>query len=221
MVPRRRVLGLEIGTSLEKVVAVVSAEGHSRYPVYREHIDNLAGILHAKDLFAVVRDGKLGTTKLEDILRTPVMFVSETQPAAKILPEMRSRRLHMAVVVDEFGGTAGLITLEDILEEIVGEIRDEHDTAAQIQSLADGRLVADAAVSLADLAAHLGKSLPEDGEFASLGGLIVHRAGRVPPVGSTLQINGFQLIVREADETHVVKVEIIPERPSAQSLPAS
>jgi CBS domain containing-hemolysin-like protein len=218
MVPRRHIVGIELATALPEVVSFVSSEKHSRYPVYREHIDNVVGLLYAKDLFVVMRDGRLATTKLADILRTPVMFVSEHQPAAKILQDMRSRRLHMALVSDEFGGTAGLVTLEDVIEEIVGDIRDEHDLDTPIQSMGDGRVVADGSVALADLAQALGKALPDDGEFESLGGLIVSRAGRVPKVGATLQVGGLKLIVREADEKRVVKVEIVPER-TAQPAP--
>ena len=215
MVPRRRIIGIDLSTSLEKALEIVGTEGHSRYPVYRETLDNVCGLLYVKDLFQLVREKKLATTKLADILRTPVMFVAETQAVAKILPEMQARRLHLAVVADEFGGTSGLITLEDIIEEIVGDIRDEYDTEAQVQNIGDGRLVADAAMSLADLAEHLGKPLPtEDGEFESIGGLIVHRAGRVPAVGATLQLDGVKLIVREADQTRVVKVEIVSDRPA-------
>ncbi len=221
MVPRRHILGIELATSLTDVVALVSAEKHSRYPVYRENIDNVVGLLYAKDLFVVVRDGGLATTKLADILRTPVMFLSENQPAAKILQDMRSRRLHVAIVSDEFGGTAGLVTLEDIIEEIVGDIRDEHDLEAPIQPIGDGRVVADASVALADLAQALGKALPEDGEFESIGGLIVSRAGRVPKVGATVHVGGLKFIVREADEKRVVKVEIVPERPPQPVVPIS
>jgi putative hemolysin len=212
MVPRRHILGIELASSLSEVISLVSAEKHSRYPIYRENIDNVVGLLYAKDLFVVMRDGRLETTKLADILRTPVMFVSENQPAAKILQDMRSRRLHVAIVSDEFGGTAGLVTLEDIIEEIVGDIRDEHDLEAPIQPMGDGRVVADASVALADLALALGKPLPEDGEFESLGGLIVSHAGRVPKVGATVHVGGLKFIVREADEKRVVKVEIVPER---------
>ncbi len=216
MVPRRRITAIELSTTLEKAVEMIANEGHSRYPVYRETLDQVCGMLYVKDLFQVVRDNKIATTKLAELLRSPVMFVSETQSAAKILPEMQSRRLHMAVVSDEFGGTSGVITLEDIIEEIVGDIRDEYDTEAQIQHLGDGRVIADAAVSLADLAEHLGRALPAvDGEFESLGGLIVHHAGRVPAVGATLQLDGLKLIVREADRTRVVKVEIINDRAPA------
>jgi CBS domain containing-hemolysin-like protein len=212
MVPRRHITGIELSTPLCKVVALVSTEKHSRYPVYRENVDNVIGLLYAKDLFALVRDGRLESTKLVDVIRTPVMFVSENQPAAKMLQDMRSRRLHMAVVSDEFGGTAGVVTLEDIIEEIVGDIRDEKDQESPIHSMGDGRVVADASVSIAELEHALGKTLPDDGEFESLGGLIVSRAGRVPKVGATVQVDGLKLIVREADETRVVRVEIVPDR---------
>ena len=224
MVPRRHILGIELSTPLSEAVTLVSSEKHSRYPVYRENIDNIVGLIYAKDLFVVMRDGRLATTKLADVLRTPVMFVSEHQPAAKILQDMRARRLHLAVVSDEFGGTAGLVTLEDVIEEIVGDIRDEHDLESPIQPMGDGRVVADASVALADLAQALGKTFPDmgdDNEFESLGGLIVSRAGRVPKVGATVHVGGLKLIVREADETRVVKVEIVPDRPALPAQPVS
>jgi CBS domain containing-hemolysin-like protein len=220
MVPRAHILGIEVGTSLPDVVAFVAAEKHSRYPVYRGNIDNIVGLLCAKDLFAVVRDGRLGSTQLPDVTRASVLFVSESQSAAKILQDMRSRRLHVTIVSDEFGGTAGLVTLEDIIEEIVGDIRDEHDGEAPIQRIGDGRILADASVALADLAVALGRPFPEDGDFESLGGLIVSRAGRVPKVGTTVQVDGLKLIVREADERRVVKVEIVPDRPSPAVSPS-
>jgi CBS domain containing-hemolysin-like protein len=216
MVPRKHILGIEAGMPLAEVVALVASEKHSRYPVYRDNLDNVIGLLSAKDLFAVVRDARLESAKLEEIVRTPVMFVSENQPAAKILGDMRSRRLHMAIVSDEFGGTSGVVTIEDILEEIVGDIRDEHDVEAPIQAMGDGRVVADASVPLADVAHALGKPLPDEGEAESLGGLIVSKAGRVPNVGATMHVGGFKLIVREADKTRVVKVEIVPDRAARQ-----
>jgi CBS domain containing-hemolysin-like protein len=138
---------------------------------------------------------------------------------------MRAKSLHMAVVSDEFGGTSGIVTLEDILEEIVGDIRDEHDLAtdAQIQQIGDGRFVVDAAVSLSDLSERIGKDLPANGEFESVGGLLIDRAGRVPEVGAVLQLDGVRFVVREADETRVVKVEIdaSEDRPTSLTGPAS
>lgn len=215
MVPRRRVSGIELSTPLDKVLDHVTKDGHSRYPVYRETLDNTVGLLYVKDLFDVVRAGKMASMQLEELLRKPVVFVAESQGALSVLREMRGRRLHLAIVSDEFGGTSGIVTLEDIIEEIVGDIRDEYDTeeVAPIQKLAEGRYVADAAIPIADLETHLGKKLPEDGDFESLGGLIVHRAGRVPEVGATIALDGYRLIVREADETRVVKVEIVRAEP--------
>jgi putative hemolysin len=212
MVPRRKIEGVEVSTPLSEVVALAADGKHSRYPVYRETIDNIVGQLYVKDLFAVVRDGGIETRQLADLVRSPVMFAAESQSAAKILADMKAKRLHMAIISDEFGGTAGLVTLEDILEEIVGDIRDEKDAEAPIQTMGDGRVVVDASVSIADLEHALGKSLPDDGEFESVGGLIVSRAGRVPKVGATLRVDGLKLIVREADEKRVVKVEIVPDR---------
>ena len=219
MVPRRLIEAIDIATPLADVVALAAGGKHSRYPVYQGSVDNVVGQLYVKDLFALVRDGSLAQKKLADVMRSPVMFVSESQPAAKILADMRAKRLHMAIVSDEFGGTSGLVTMEDILEEIVGDIRDEKDREAPIQAMGDGRVVADASVSIADVEHALGKSLPDDGEFESLGGLIVSRAGRVPEVGATVRVDGLKLIVREADEKRVVKVEIVPDR-TAPAVPA-
>lgn len=226
MIPRRRVSSIELGVPLATVLEQVSKDGHSRYPVYRESLDNVVGLLYVKDLFDVVQKGKLNKLALEDLVRKPVLFLAESQPALSVLREMRSRRLHLAIVSDEFGGTSGIVTLEDIIEEIVGEIRDEYDTedGTLIQKLAEGRFVADAAIPIGDLETYLGKKLPADGNFESLGGLMIQRAGRVPEIGSVVALDGFQLIVREGDETRIAKVEIVrvePELAPPQELPAT
>lgn len=226
MIPRRRVSSIELGVPLATVLEQVSKDGHSRYPVYRESLDNVVGLLYVKDLFDVVQKGKLNKLALEDLVRKPVLFLAESQPALSVLREMRSRRLHLAIVSDEFGGTSGIVTLEDIIEEIVGEIRDEYDTedGTLIQKLAEGRFVADAAIPIGDLETYLGKKLPADGNFESLGGLMIQRAGRVPEIGSVVALDGFQLIVREGDETRIAKVEIVrvePELAPPQELRAT
>jgi putative hemolysin len=210
MVPRRHVTGIPVGASLKEIIAVVSNEGHSRYPVYRETLDNVVGLLYVKDLFRVVERGQLATAKLDDLIRRHTLFAVETQSAASILREMRSRSQHMAVVSDEFGGTSGVVTLEDVLEQIVGDIKDEYDAEAEalVQKHGDGRFTADAAVSIDELSSHIGRQLPVDDAFESLGGLLVHRMGRVPLVGAVLQLAGLKFTVRDADETHVVRVDI-------------
>ena len=209
MVPRPKISAVEISTPLAKVLEMVSSDGHSRYPVYRGSLDQVAGLLYAKDLFRAVREGQLEIRKLSDLVRSPVLFATETQAIASILREMQAKRQHLALIADEFGGTAGLITLEDILEELVGDIRDEYDTEGQFEEAGEGRVLADASVSVSDLARHLKRDIVADGDFESLGGLIIHRSGRVPPVGTTVQIDGLKLIVREADQKRVMKVEIV------------
>jgi len=213
MVPRTRVSAIEVSRPLPEVLKIVASEGHSRFPVYRDKVDNIVGLLYAKDLFRLLKDVRLQSRPLLDLVRAPVNFVPETQGVSSVLREMRSRRLHMAVVIDEFGGVSGIVTLEDILEVIVGEIRDEYDTEeAPIQDLGEGRLLVDAAVSVDDLSAYLGAKIPEDGDYESLGGLLVHRAGKVPEIGTQIEAFDFFFIVREADEKRIIKVEIVRPR---------
>ena len=221
MVPRTRVCAIEVSTPLPEVLRFVASEGHSRFPVYRDQVDNVVGLLYAKDLFRLLKDDKLQATPLGDIVRAPVNFVPEMQGVSSVLREMRGRRLHMAVVIDEFGGVSGIVTLEDILEVIVGEIRDEYDTEeAPIQDLGDGRLLADAAVSVHDLSAYLGAQIPENGDYESLGGLLIQRAGKVPAVGARIEAFDLSFIVRDADEKRISKVEIIRPRPQSELPPA-
>lgn len=218
MIPRLRIIGIEIMTSLHEAIAIVSREGHSRFPVYEGSLDHIVGLLYAKDLFAVVNEKRIETTRLRELVRPQLLFVVETQPILGVLREMRARRLHMAIVSDEFGGTSGLVTLEDVIEEIVGEIQDEHDTdeVGKIRDIGQGKLMADAAVPLAEISARLGHEF-DDGNSESLGGLIVQRAGRVPEVGDKVTLDGFTFVVKEADETRVVRVEIDTAR--VQSMP--
>jgi len=220
MIPRTKVEAIEAGTPLEKVLEIVTESGHSRYPVYKEQIDNIVGLLYAKDMFKVLEERRLKNTSLREILRTPANFVAESQPLSSLLRDMKGRRQHLAVVVDEFGGMSGIVTLEDVLEEIVGDIRDEHDEgedSAAIQDLGDGRLVADAEVSMSDLSAYLGAEIDADGEYSSLGGMLTQHLGKVPEVGTAVSKFGLRFIVRDSDERHIGKVEIV--RPAGPGAP--
>jgi putative hemolysin len=216
MVPRRHIAAFVVTTPLHEVIDHVVKDGHSRYPVYRESLDNIVGLLYVKDLFEVLKDNRVGETTLQDLVRRPILFVIEAQPVADVLREMRARRLHLALVTDEFGGTSGIVTLEDVLEEIVGEIQDEYDVEAgdKVQDLGDGRVMVDASLAVTDLEQHLGKELPKDDAFESVGGLVMHRAGRVPEVGTKLTFDHYDMFVREADAKHVIKVELVPIPPS-------
>lgn len=223
MVPRVRMMCIEADTPLDQVLQFVAKDGHTRYPVHAGRIDNIIGVLYAKDLFIHLHEGTFSQRRLRDLLRTKVNFVPETQPVSSVLRDMRARREHMALVVDEFGGVAGLVTLEDVIEQIVGEIRDEYDAEeAPIQDLGDGKLLADAAVSLADLSAYLGREIESDGDYGSIGGLLVHHAGKVPAAGDHLELGGIEFTVRERDERRIIRVEIVVPRPSTVTdLPAA
>ncbi|MCK6592690.1 MAG: CBS domain-containing protein, partial [Polyangiaceae bacterium] len=194
--------------------------GHSRYPVYKDQLDNVVGLLYAKDLFKVLEEHRLKNTTLKEIIRSPANFVAESQPLSSLLREMRSRRQHMAVVVDEFGAASGIVTLEDVLEEIVGDIRDEHDeTEADeppppIEEIGDGRLVADADIAMSDLEAYLGADIDQGPGVNSLGDMLMKHAGKIPEAGTEISKFGYQFIVRDADEKHIGKVEIVRPRPN-------
>ncbi|RYZ66575.1 MAG: HlyC/CorC family transporter [Proteobacteria bacterium] len=214
MVPRTRIVAFDVTTPLDELRTLVSDDGHSRYPIFRDTIDHVVGLMYTKDLFS-----RTSAKKLEELLRREVILTVESQSALSVLREMRGRRQHMAVVADEFGGTAGLVTLEDILEEIVGDIDDEHDESGPlVQKLAEDRFVADAAVSLADLEVILGRKLDADGDYESLGGLLVSEAGRVPRIGATISAFGYRFIVKDADRARVRRVEIFHEGPRAELL---
>lgn len=216
MVPRTQMKAIEIETTVEEALSIIVESGHSRYPVYRDRIDQIEGILYAKDLFRIVKSS-LGNGQprddlqrsLDRIIRRPVFFVAETHKIGQLLREMQSRRFHLAVVVDEFGGTSGIVTLEDILEEIVGDIRDEHDSEdALVQELGEGWLV-DASISIYDLGEILDVDFEEDeGDYDSLGGMLVELADGVPRVGEAVDAHGYRFLVREADERHVTRVEV-------------
>lgn len=210
-IPRRRVSAMDHSMTLEQALEFVIKDGHSRYPVYRDTIDNVVGLVYVKDLFAAVHAGRVRGRRLDDLTRKNILFVVETQSVQDVLKEMQIRRLHLAVVTDEFGGTRGIVTLEDILEQIVGEIHDEYDFGdSEIQEI-EGRTLVDASVALSVVEARLGLDLRGEGgtDFDSLGGWFLHSVGRVPEVGTRLPIGQYELIVREADATRIIRVEIL------------
>ncbi len=219
MVPRTQVHAIELDTPMSEVLRVIAESEHSRYPVYRENIDNVIGVLHAKDLLPHLARGELAKVGLATLVRQPVVFVPESQPADSVLREMRAGKHHLAVVLDEFGGTSGILTLENLLEQIVGDIRDEHDVEEPpIVDLGDGKLLVDASVSIADLSRYLGAELPTDGDYHTLAGFVVAELGTVPEVGVRLTAFELDFEVKEADERRVLKVEITRHSPPAESV---
>lgn len=211
MVPRTRMVALELKTPLIRVLERISAEGHSRYPIYDGKLDEIVGLLYVKDLFRLDVQGKLVSTSLADLARKPVLYVQANQEVDEILKEMRTKRLHMAIVVDEFGGTAGLVTLEDILEILVGEIRDELDEEEPMQDLGNGHLLVDAALPIGELEQKMGVELPhrDDRPIVSVGGLVMEQLGHVPSPGTRVRIGDIDLVIREADERRVRRIEVM------------
>ncbi len=213
MVPRTRIVGLDLELDRETIVKSVLEHMYSRYPVYRGSIENIAGFIHGKDLL-----GRIVTEPDFDIntIVRPPFYVPEGKKVNDLLKEMQRKRIHMALVVDEYGGISGLVTTEDLLEELVGEIEDEHDVGEprRVQRLADGSLIVDALISISDLEDILGIKLGEDLPYDTLAGLILDRIGRFPEKGEELDLDGYILICEEVKKTSIVKVRIIPsEKP--------
>jgi putative hemolysin len=189
MVPRIDIIAVEANTSIEKAIDVVIDAGHSRVPVFVDTIDNIVGILYVKDLLVYWQDQNAPSSIAG--LERPVYFVPETKPVSDLLRELQSRRVHIAIVVDEYGGTAGLVTIEDVLEEIVGEIQDEHDAEEfYMEHISDDEYIFSARMDLDDINAVMDIELPT-GESDTLGGLIYNVFGRIPKAGDSLSGESF------------------------------
>ncbi len=194
MVPRIDMLALEINTPLEEAIQALSQSGHSRVPVYEETVDNIIGLLFAKDLLKVRPEGQT-LSALRSMLR-PAYFVPEAKKVDELLEDMQSRRTHMAIVVDEYGGVAGLVTLEDIVEEIVGEIRDEYDQGEEqlYTQVGPGEYIFSGRIDLDDFNEIMGSHIDKD-IADTLGGLIYGLVGHVPQSGETAEVDGLTLQV--------------------------
>lgn len=211
MVPRTEMIAIPINSTREEMQQVILEAGHSRIPVYDEIIDNICGILHVKDLFISSMQPS-STFDLKGLLR-PTFYVPEIMKISELLREFQKRATHMAIVVDEYGGTAGVVTLEDIIEEIVGEIKDEYDVdEKQFRVLADNKIIADARVSIWDLEEALGVAFPDDEDYETLAGFLMSRAGALPAAGAVLTWNNLRFTIKEADEKRIRTVEIDREK---------
>ena len=210
MVPRADIVSVALADGFDDIIQQMSDANHSRVPVYRDTLDDVAGIIHIKDLFANLRNDQTPTV---DSLVRPALFISPTIRLLDLLHEMRLRRRHLALVVDEFGGVDGLITIEDLVEEIVGEIEDEHDTTAQLRfdQKSDGTAIADARFEVETLEAITGPLLNDDerDEIDTLGGLVFSLAGRVPGHGEVVRHRaGVQFEILEGDPRRITLLKV-------------
>jgi CBS domain containing-hemolysin-like protein len=208
MVPRIDMLSLEVTTPLPDAVDALLESGYSRVPVFEESIDNTLGLLYAKDLLKVWREGS-ELDSMRELLRR-VFFVPEAKKVDELLTEMQSQRVHMSIVVDEYGGVAGLVTLEDIVEEILGEIQDEYDEGeeAPYQKLESGEYLFMGRIDLDDFNEIMGSELPGD-DADTLGGFIYSRLGRVPTVGDKVQADQLLLVVEQVSARRIRKVRAL------------
>jgi putative hemolysin len=211
MVPRVSIVGIRVDASFEEAIDVVIDEGHSRIPVYEESVDEVVGILYAKDLLPYLKSDAAPRPALRALLRPPVL-VPESMTIDDLLHELQRRKVHIAIVLDEYGGTAGLVTIEDLLEEIVGEIQDEYDVEepmvvriSEHEARIDGRADVDELRELFDIELEL----EDEEEYDTVGGLIYHRVGGVPAPGDIVNVDGLTLTVETTDSRRVGKVLVV------------
>lgn len=194
MVPRVDMVALDINASVQEALSVIVKHGHSRIPVYEGSPDHIKGLLYAKDLLRHVEAGDLHEKTLAELIRRDAFFVPGTKDLSSLLEEMQARKAHMAIVMDEYGGTAGLVTIEDILEEIVGEIQDEYDRPVEqlVVKSEDGTYIMDARLGLHDFDDEVGVELPAPEGVETVGGLLYQVMGRIPEVGETVSVKPVQ-----------------------------
>jgi putative hemolysin len=216
MKPRTEIVGIPHDAALLEILSIVEQNRHSRYPVYREDLDTILGFLYARDLtIHLVRqskDGQRAPFEMQAHLRQPI-FVPESKPVLALLREFQRSRVHLAVVVDEFGGTAGLVTIEDAMEEVFGEIYDEYDRGGVgedlVRKIADGLWEVEAKISIIDLESALDTDIfPDDDLYSTVGGFILAEAGRIPEVGTTVALGSFRFTVLDADSKRVIRLRI-------------
>ena len=212
MTPRPDIIALEATTSMDDVVRLLIEEGHSRIPVYEENLDNIVGVLLVKDLLPYMAGTKGQGFVLRELLREPY-FVPDTKRISELLAELRTRNVHLAIVLDEFGGTEGIVTMEDLLEEIVGEIYDEYDVAEpDFTTTPEGHVLIDGGASIDEVNERFGMDLSSE-DYDTIGGFIFGALGRVPQSGDEIHVDGSgQLRVEETEERRVTTVRLIPAR---------
>ena len=223
-VPRADIIAFDEGNDFRSLVELFREAGHSRMPVFREDLDHVVGMIHIKDVYALLAGGDAMPDRVPDTVRREVLFVPGSMGVLDLLARMRQARIHMAIVIDEFGGTDGIVTIEDLVEEIVGDIEDEHDEDAEVLvALGDDVYEADARIELADLEATLGIALadPDEEEVDTVGGLVFLLAGHVPDVGESFSHpSGWRFEIVDADARKINRIRIHPPE-TAPGAPAT
>jgi putative hemolysin len=209
MTPRTDAVCIDINTTISDAIQLIQEKGHSRIPVFEEKIDNIVGIIYAKDLLGIPDSGN--HTNLKNFLREAI-FMPETKNIEELLQQMKKSKFHLAIVIDEYGGMAGLVTLEDIIEEIIGEIRDEYDVneKPEFTKIANERYLVDASMNMNDLAEKIECEFPkDDDDYDTIGGFILSTLGKLPTKGEIINYNNIKIIVKEISKRRIRKLEII------------
>ncbi|AYL93978.1 hemolysin family protein [Mucilaginibacter celer] len=218
MVPRTKISGLDIDSTKEELLDMIINEGYSRMPVYDDVIDKIIGIVHAKDILPLL--ARNDEIILKDIIRKPY-FIPETKKINDLMAEMKQKRIQIAIVLDEFGGTAGMVTLEDIVEELVGDIQDEYDEEKPIvEKVNEREFIVNALAPIYDVNEHLPHDLPEDGDFDTVSGWIGDIFGKIPDVGEQRESNGYNITVLKKSDQNIesVKLELLINEEDAVDL---
>ncbi len=211
MVPVSKVVAIDMNKPTEEIISMIAEDQFSRYPVYVKDYNDIRGILYEKDIFNIMAMHRV--VDIRKILHPP-LFIPETMKISRLLREMQRKRVHMAIVIDEYGSVSGLVTIEDLLEEIVGEIRDEYDIESPVIRLKDGTLLVDASISIRDLKEDYAVEIPESPEYETLGGFVITTLQKIPETGDIIELEDKRLRVIEMVGRRVskVKVEFILER---------
>lgn len=209
MVPTPKMVTLRTNMSFNEFISVISEEEFSRYPMIGKDINDIRGIVHVKEFFDILLRPDKDKADISKLIKLkPPLFIPETMKISNLLREMQKRRLHMAIVVDEYGTVTGLVTLEDILEEIVGEIRDEYDTENPVIELPDKSYIIDPSISIRDLRDDYGIDIPESNEYETLGGFVLTQLQRIPTIGETIEFNNIRLRVIEMVAQRLTKIKL-------------
>jgi len=208
MTPRTDIVALEVNSDLDKVLETIAVAGHTRVPVYEDHIDKVIGLIYAKDLLTQIGEDP-AQFKLRDKMRE-AYFVPETKPLRSLLHEFQNRKLHIAIVLDEYGGTAGIVTLEDILEELVGEITDEYEEtpAEPVKKIDENTIEADARTYIDDLNDEFELNLPEDEDYDTVGGFVFSRLGHIPKTNESFEYENLQFTIASAEARRIRRIKI-------------
>lgn len=215
MIPRVRVFSLPHTMTIKECAAILLQEGYSRIPVYKGTIDSIIGLLMYKDVLGVFlkEDPKAILEPISTLIK-PLLYTPETKKVSHLLQDFRNKQMHLAIVVDEYGGTEGLVTIEDILEEIVGDIADEYDRAEDslFTEQPSGGWIVDAKMSILDIEEHFGISIPQEGDFDTIGGYIFHKTGMIPKKGFHVYHQDFELEVLSSTDREIGKIRIVPRQ---------